>query len=141
MDFLTVFLFTAFFVMGLSVYNRLVQKIRGEGDRVRSDWFELPDLLLACFLAGLFMLHVLHWFQSEETSEGAMEIGNVLPGVLPFLILVIGLSGFLRYRGVLLREFFGFDRLSPGRRLLLAAWLLLAASLQNTSTQPMSQVS
>ena len=127
MSLLMIVLLTALLVGGFSVYQSLLQKIRGTGDHVRTEWFGLPDLLLTLLLTGFCTVLVALWLTAGPVNARVVEVKSVLPGVLPFLILMLVVLGFLQARKVALRDFFGFDRLSPGRVFLQGAGLLLAA--------------
>jgi membrane protease YdiL (CAAX protease family) len=63
----------------------------------------------------------------HEHEGQTVDIDAVLPNSLIFIIFVIGISGFIRFRGLHLRRTFGLDRLSPLATLGWAIGLILAA--------------
>jgi len=69
---------------------------------------------------------VLSALQRRE-HEPEVNIGKVLPNSLIFIIFTVGIAGFLRFRGLSLRQLFGFTRLPMITGLGWSCGLLLAA--------------
>ncbi len=97
------------FVLGAVVYSRVLARLRSAGGEVRAGSFDLPDLLvsvvLALFFSGLVVKAAL-----RHAADEPLKPENVLPSSLIFVIFVIGIGGFLAFRGLRLTELFGFTR-------------------------------
>ncbi len=118
---------SALLLIALAVYGRTLSLLVRRGGLVRIVHFGLPDLcmgsMLAIFIAGVTgkMLFLSDHAQSEVSAE------QVLPAQLFVAILVAGIAGFLRYRGLKVWEVFGLRSLPAGAAIAAALLFLVAA--------------
>jgi len=122
------FLVAGFFVLiGLTIYGRQLIRIIREGGKVLVDQFDLPELLMSLVFAGFFGLMALGAVQRHAHEETKVDISAVLPNSLLFIAFVVGIGGFMAFRGIQLRRAFGLNRVGPPALLGWAIGLLLAA--------------
>jgi hypothetical protein len=110
----------------VAIYSQLFARLREAGGRVQTAGLELPDLLVSFVLASTFAGLVAAAILKTAEPAVATDVSQVLPGSVMFLIIVAGLIGFLRYRGLKLTALFGLTRLSIFRVVGWAAMLLVA---------------
>ncbi len=115
-----------FFILALFVYGEQVRRILRDGCKVHAEAFDLPELLMTMVFAGFFGFIVLSSLQHRE-HEPEVNIGKVLPNSLIFIIFTVGIAGFLRFRGLSLKQLFGFTRQPVFTGLAWSFGLLLAA--------------
>ncbi|HEX8295538.1 MAG TPA: hypothetical protein VF593_04520, partial [Chthoniobacteraceae bacterium] len=96
----------------VAIYSQLFARLREAGGRVQTAGLELPDLLVSFVLASTFAGLVAAAILKTAEPAVATDVSQVLPGSVMFLIIVAGLIGFLRYRGLKLTALFGLTRLS-----------------------------
>ena len=113
---------------------RVIRRIARDGGQVRTDEFRMPDALAALVLATFFAVAGLGALFQHAEKSAAITVDNVLPGALVFLVLLIGVAGFLSFRGLKLVPLLGLNRL-PFRHvtgwalgLVLTAFALTAAA-------------
>lgn len=114
-------------LIGLAVYGHQVSRIARDGGKVLVDQFDLPELLMSLVFAGFFSLMALTAVQRHAREETKVDISAVLPNSLLFIAFVIGIAGFMKFRGIQLRRAFGLGRLGPLATVGCAVGLLLAA--------------
>lgn len=117
-----------FLALAFTVYTQVGQYLARLGGKVRAEAFDLPELLMSIVLAGTFAMLMIGSIQRH--AEGASEVGidSVLPGSLLFVVLTVGILGFLHYgRRLAVGHLFGVDRLHPLAALGWAVGLLLAS--------------
>ncbi len=110
---------------GLAVYVWLGRRIAARGGKVASDKLGTPDLLMGWALVNWFGL--LMTASARRPRPHAVHTRDVIHSALMETLLVAVICGFLRYRGIRLREFFGLRRTPPGKTLGLAILFLFAA--------------
>lgn len=116
-----------FFALAVTVEARLIRRIRRDGGQVRTDEFRMSDALVAIVLATFFVgLGISALFRHAEKGD-AIKIEQVIPSSFVFVILLIGIAGFLKVRGLKLIPLFGLDRLSALRVVGWALGLVVAA--------------
>ena len=114
-------------VLAVIVQVRVIRRIARDGGQVRTGEFRMPDALVALVLATFFIaLGVGTLFRHPEKSA-ALTVEKVLPGSLVFLILLIGVVGFLTFRGLKVGALLGLNRVAPWRVIGWAAGLILTA--------------
>ena len=92
---------------------RVIRRILRDGGRVRTEEWRLPDALVAFVLAVFFAASVVGTFFQHAEKSTAVSIDKVLPGSLLFVALLIGVAGFLTYRGASVPALLGLNRLGP----------------------------
>ena len=107
--------------LAVTVEARVIRRIARDGGQVRTDEFRMPDALVALVLATFFAVAGLGAFFQHTEKSAAITVDKVLPGALVFLVLLIGVAGFLRFRGLKLTPLLGLNRL-PFRH--VAGWAL-----------------
>jgi membrane protease YdiL (CAAX protease family) len=116
------------FFGALSIYSRLLSRVTSRGGKVRTAEFSLPDLLICVVLIGLFAAVVAKAaFGGGGAPATPIQIEQVLPGLLPFIVLLVGLGAFMRHRGMRLTRVLGLDQLPVGKAVALALGLIIAA--------------
>ena len=107
--------------LAVAVQGRIIYRIARDGGQVRTDEFRMPDALvaivLATFLAGLGVSAVLRHAEKGH----AVKIEQVIPGSLIFVVIVVGVVGFLHYRGLQVAPQLGLGRVSALR---VVGWAL-----------------
>lgn len=120
---------SAIFVLipvALCIYGLQVRRIQRDGGKVVTAQFDLPELFMTFVFAGFFSLQVLFAVSHRTGKEEPVNIDHVLPGSLVFVVFVVGISAFMKFRGLPLRQIFGLGRLSFLAVLCWASGLLLA---------------
>ena len=113
---------------GLLVYSRLVRQISDSGGKVRTAEFSLPDLLVCVSLTS-----TIGWLIATQALSPAKEtpapinVDQLVPNSLVFVVLVMGIGAFASYRGLRLSRLVGIAHVSTGRAIVVAFGLLLAA--------------
>jgi membrane protease YdiL (CAAX protease family) len=115
-----------FILVSLLVYSLQVDRLRRDGGKVVASQFDLPELLMTFVFAGFFGLQVLSAVSKPGGKDQPVNIDLILPSSLIFVIFVVGISAFMKFRGLSLRDAFGFNRLSPIAVLGWASGLVLA---------------
>ena len=114
-------------LLSLAIYGVFVRRIAREGGRVRADELDLPELLMSIVFAGFFAMLTGSAVQRHRGAEPPVSIDAVLPNSAMFIIFVIGIAGFMRFRGLRLRRTFGLDQVRPLAVLGWACGLILVA--------------
>ena len=126
--------FLALVAVAVTVQVRVIRRIARDGGQVRTDEFRMPDALVAIVLATFFAAELAGAFFRHSEKASVITIELLLPGALRFLMLLIGVVGFLNYRGLKMLPLLGLNRLPPLRvagwvlGLVLAAFALTAAA-------------
>lgn len=120
--------------LAVTVEVRVIRRIARDGGQVHTDEFRMPDALVALVLATFFALAGLSALFQHAEKSAAVSVEQVLPGALVFLVLLVGVAGFLSFRGLKLVPLLGLNRL-PSRHvvgwalgLVLTAFALTAAA-------------
>ena len=138
--------------LAVTVEVRVIRRIARDGGQVRTEEWRMPDALVALVLATFFALAGLGALFQHAEKSAALTVDKVLPGALVFLVLLLGVAGFLSFRGLKLVPLLGLNRL-PFRHvvgwalglvltafaLTVAANALTAAALRG-QTEPQSLV-
>lgn len=127
LPFPVILLLGAFLVAALGVYQNLLRSILSGGGKVRTAELQFPDLLISVFLAGLFVLLIARTLLRHEAPPASMHPDQVLPSASFFLLLLVGIVAFLRYRRIDLSRLFGLDRMRTARAFAIALGLIIAA--------------
>ena len=117
----------AVFALAVTVQVRVILRIARDGGQVRTDEFRMPDALVAIVLATFFAVAGLGALFQHAEKSAAVTVEQVLPGALLFLVLLLGVAGFLSFRGLKLVPLLGLDRIPPLRAAGWAAGLVLIA--------------
>ena len=121
-------LLAALSLITFAVFGRLLRRLQQEGGKVRADIFGFPELLMSLVLAQIFVgLVVKGAWRAVHGPPPKIGIELVLPNALFFVILTLGLIGFLVWRGIKVWQVLGLDRVSLPRAALLGVGLVLAA--------------
>jgi membrane protease YdiL (CAAX protease family) len=113
--------------LGACVYGGITRHIVRHGGKVRTGDLGLPELLMSFVLAGTFILLMIGALQRQAKGESPVKIENVLPSSLVFVVLCLGILGFLHYvRRLRLSHVFGLDQVNPVAALGWAVGLCLA---------------
>lgn len=115
-----------FVLIGLSIYSVQVRRLQRDGGKVIATQFDLPELMMSLVFAGFFSLQVFSAVAKRTGKEEPVDINLVIPSSLIFMVFVVGISAFMKFRGLPLREIFGLNRLSPLAVLGWAVGLVLA---------------
>ena len=121
------------FVGGLSIFTcaifgSLLGGMWHEGGKIRAKTFDLPELLISIVLAGFFAAFVVKSAMSSEDSDASkLTIDQVIPSSMLFVVMVVGITGFLRFRGIDVRVAMGLTRVPLVRALATGLGLILAA--------------
>jgi membrane protease YdiL (CAAX protease family) len=116
-----------FVLVALTVYGVQAYRVARDGGKVLVDELGLPELLMTFVFAGFFAMLTALSVQRHSGKEPAVSIDAVLPNSMLFIIFVVGIAGFMRFRGLKLRRTFGFNRVGPIAVLGWAVGLILAA--------------
>jgi membrane protease YdiL (CAAX protease family) len=116
-----------FLLVSLVVYGWQVRRLARDGGRVLVDELGLPELLMSLVFAGFFAMLSIAAVHRHGREGAEVKVDAILPNALVFIIFVVGISGFIRYRGLRLRRTFGLDRVPPMAVLGWAAGLIFAA--------------
>ena len=117
----------ATFGTAVAVQARVIRRIARDGGLVRTQEFRMPDALVAIVLATFFVGLGISAFVRHAEKGHAVKIEQVIPGSLVFVILVVGVAGFLQYRGLQLVPQLGLGRVPPLRVVGWALCLVLVA--------------
>ncbi len=109
------------------VYGRIIRHLASVGGRVRSEGIARPEALMGLVLGGYFALQSVSGLLRQPEKVSKVDVDLVLPGSLLLVLIVVGIGGFLRMRGLRLRDLFGFDRVKPLPVIGWASGLLLTA--------------
>ncbi len=110
------------------VYSRAALHIAQHGGKVRTCDLGLPELLMSFVLAGTFGMLMVGAIQRQAKGEGEVKIETVLPSSLIFVVLAVGIIGFLHYgRRLRIDHVFGLDQVAPPAAIAWALGLILAA--------------
>ena len=115
------FLELAALALAVTVEALVVRRIARDGGQVRTDEWRMPDALVAVVLAMFFAAAGVGAFFQHAEKSAAVTVDKVLPGVLVFLVLLVGVAGFLKFHDLKLVPLLGLDRLPPRRA---AGWAL-----------------
>ncbi|MEA3187220.1 MAG: protease family protein [Chthoniobacter sp.] len=110
-------------VLSIAIYTILLRQVLMGGGKVSAREFGLPDLFLGSFFAIWFGVAITQGFRA---APHALTNRDVVHGAVLFVVIMSGIAGFLRYRGLQLRSQFGFTRISAPKALAIALALLLA---------------
>jgi membrane protease YdiL (CAAX protease family) len=119
--------FGLWLLLAVAIYGRQIIRIVREGGQVLVDHFDLPELLMSLVFAGFFSFMALGAVQRHGHEETKVDISAVLPNSMLFIAFVVGIAGFMAFRGIQLRRAFGLNRVSLLAVLGWAIGLLLAA--------------
>lgn len=117
-------------VVAVSVYGNIVSRLQVEGGKVRTSEFSLPDLLVSIVLVSTFvllMVRVALARQSSPSTPTPASPEQILPSAAFFVVLFVGILGFLRMRGVRIARVIGLDRVPWPKALTSAVGLIVAA--------------
>ena len=115
------------FAVAVSVETRLVRRVTREGGQVRTADWQMPDALVALVLASFFaVLGVVPIFLHPQKSS-VITIDKVVVGSAFPVVLLIGVAGFLTFRGAKVSALLGLKRLGMLRAFAWALGLVLAA--------------
>jgi membrane protease YdiL (CAAX protease family) len=109
------------------VYPKVIGHLRRAGGQVQVEPFALPELLISIVLASALAMLLLLAVGNNAEPATAIKAADVLPNSLVFVIIVAGIAGFLRFRGMHLPTVFGLPRVGIGRVFGWALVLLLGA--------------
>ena len=109
------FVALAALALAVTAEARVIRRIARDGGQVRTDEFRMPDALVALVLTTFFVVSALAAFFPHAEKPADVTIGHVLPGALLFFMILLGVAGFLNYRGLKLVPLLGLARL-PLRR-------------------------
>lgn len=115
-----------FFLAAVTVYAAQVRAILRDGCKVVKDELGFPELLMSFVFAGFFTMLSVSAVQKHGGHEPPASIDSVLPNSLIFIIFVIGIAGFMRYRGLSLVRAFGLRRVGAGALVCWAVGLIVA---------------
>ncbi len=111
-----------------AIYGALIGGMRHEGGKIRAKTFDLPELLVSIVLAGFFIALVVKTSLAPATADAPkITMEQVLPNAAFFLILLVGITGFLWYRGIDVRIAMGLTRLPLARAIFTGLGLIIAA--------------
>lgn len=134
--------FGFYLILGVAIYGRLAGRLARDGGKVLVDQFDLPELLMSLVFAGFFSLMAVSSVQRHAHEETKVDVSAVLPNSLLFIAFVVGIGGFMRFRGIELQRAFGLNRVGSlgivgwGFGLLVAAFPL--AFIANAITSVVS---
>ena len=120
-------------VGGLSIltcvlYGSLIGGMRREGGKIRARTFDLPELLVSIVLASLFAgLVVKSALGSTSADAPKITLEQVIPNSLFFVVMLVGIAGFLAFRGIDVRVAMGLNRVPLVRAVATGLGLILAA--------------
>ena len=121
------------FVGGLSIltcviYGSLIGGIWREGGKIRAKTFDLPELLVSIVLASLFAgLVVKSALDPASATAPKITLDQVIPNSLFFVVMLVGITAFLAYRGIDVRVAMGLNRVPIFRAVATGFGLILAA--------------
>lgn len=124
---LNVVIIAFFLVTGVYIYASLVRQITS---RVTSPEvaltrrFGLPEVLLAAFLAYIFLLPVLHGSPARASQIHSRDLINTAILTMGMLVAV---AGFLRLRGFPITLLAGFSEIGFFRTIVTGSLLMIAA--------------
>lgn len=96
-----------------------------QGGNVSAREFGRGDLLLGGFFAAWFGLLTVRGLMNGPQP---VQEGDLYNGAALFAVIVVGITGFLQFRGINVWRQFGFARVFPPRAAAIALGLLLAAA-------------
>jgi membrane protease YdiL (CAAX protease family) len=105
---------------------RTAMRVASDGGKVRTGELRMPDALVAIVLAGFF-LAIFAKVVGGGKKPDMMNADAAIQSSVLFLIIAGGVAGFLKYRGVALRQFLGLQSISPLRAIAWAIGLVVAA--------------
>lgn len=111
-------------VLSIVFYSRLLGRILQRGGQVSVREFGWPDLFLGSFFAFWFGLAVARGWNAPPH---VLHDADVVRGAALFVVIMIGITGFLHFRGIKILPQFGLARVFPLKAPLLGLGLLLAA--------------
>jgi len=109
------------------LYARLSSRVlRPGGGHVCEERYSLPDAVFTGFLSLFFLFMVV----LAARDPGEVGVEAILSGSAFYLSLIVGILGFLVFRGLNPVQLFGLEREGWSRKALLAfGWLLAAYPL------------
>lgn len=113
----------ALVMMSLCAFVYLFQKALADG-KVRVADFGIPDLMVGAVLFTWFATVSARSFAAPDRT---VTKSGLLAGGLLYLLIILGICGFLKLRKLSLRELFGLTRVSWWKIPLFAFGLLFAA--------------
>ena len=111
-----------------AIFGSLIGGMRQEGGKMRAKTFDLPELLISLVLGGAFAALVVKSALASAGPDAAkVTLDQVLPNSLFFVVMVVGITAFLAYRGIDIRVAMGLSRVPLVRAVALGFGLILAA--------------
>lgn len=114
----------AAFVASLLIYGSLLRHVFARGGKVGVSEFGPPDAGLALFFIVWFTTLAIKGFTSDPHP---VKSGDLVQGVVLFIVIVVAIAIFLRHRGIAFCQQFGVRRIGFLRATFTAAGLILAA--------------
>ena len=115
-------------VVTLAIFGSLISGMSHEGGRIRAKTFALPELLVSLVLGGFFAaLVVKNALTSGTAIAPKVTLEQVLPNALFFVILLVGITGFLWFRGIDVPVALGLGRIPIVRAVAIGLGLVVAA--------------
>ena len=115
-------------VITCAIFGSLIGGMRQEGGKIRAKTFDLPELLVSIVLASLFAgLVVKSALDSASADAPKITLDQVIPNSLFFVVMLVGISGFLAFRGIDVRVAMGLNRVPLVRAVATGLGLILAA--------------
>ena len=124
-------IYALWFVIGVYVYVALSRQISARGlvtpvDGVPAKTFGFPEAIVAAVLISFFLLTL--WASISVSLPAARIDARALVGnLLLAIVVILGLIGFLRFRGLDLDALAGLSKIGILRTLATGVLLLLAA--------------
>lgn len=118
-----------FLIMGLTFYGFMLVQIQGRDSSkgVRASLLGLPDLILSsCFIGLAGFVAVMVLVKGKPPTPRTFSAEEILNGATVFAMPLALIFVSLRFRGIPLREFFGFTALRPVKAVMIASVALIA---------------
>ncbi len=110
--------------LSLAIYGVLLRRVCANGGKVSAREFGIPDLFLGGFFAGWFCIAIARGFNANPHP---VTNADEVRGALLFVFIMIGIAGFLHWRGIDVWRQFGANQVFPLLAPVLAAGFLFAA--------------
>lgn len=111
-----------------AIFGSLIGGMWQEGGKIRAKTYDFPELLVSLVLAGCFAALVVKSVVAPASADAPkVTLDQVLPNAAFFIIMVAGITAFLRFRGIDVPFALGLNRLPVSRALATGLGLILAA--------------